>query len=117
MRRPAILLALLFAMLWQSVAVAHAGWMTAVGADLAHAVLHWNDEGHHHHDDGSYQLDDSRESAQHMLGDHVNATAVPMAAPVSLFPVLASAAPGGLRDARLPAPMPDGLLRPPRARA
>ena len=115
MRRSAVLLLLLFAMLWQSVALARPGSTVNALADTEHASLHWHGQGHHHHGDGSHHLDDSLESAQHVLIDHV-------AASVALWPELAqhfapSASPGpaGVHDSRVPSPTLDGLLRPPRS--
>lgn len=108
---------MLVAMLGQSVALARPGSAATVIADLEHAGLHWQEEGHHHHDDGAYHMDDSNESAQHVLGDHVNPTAALMVASSRDFPALGSAAPGGLHKTLVPDPTLDGLLRPPRARA
>lgn len=117
MRRSTVLFVMLFAMLWQSVALARAGSTANVIADLEHAALHWQEEGHHHHDDGSYHMDDSNESAQHVLSDHVCPTAALMVASSHDFPPLGSAAPDGLHKALVPDPALDGLLRPPRSRA
>lgn len=117
MRRSAILLVMLVTMLWQTVAVAQAGSMTNALADLEHASLHWQEKGHHHHEDGSYQLDDSIASAQHVLCDHVSATVAIVVSASHHFPCLGSAAPGGLHPTAVSGPTLDGLLRPPRPRA
>jgi len=117
MYRVTVLLALLFAMLGQSVALAGVGSTATVIADLEHAALHWQEEGHHHHDDGAYHMDDSNESTQHVLSDHVSPTAALMVASSHYSPLLGSAAPGGLHEALVPDPTLDGLLRPPRSRA
>ncbi len=115
MRRSTVLLVMLFAMLWQSVALARVSPTMNALADLEHAALHWQEEGHHHHDDGSYHLDDSNESTQHVVTDHLSAS-LAMAAPSSHdFPPLGSAAPGGLHETLVPSPTLDGLLRPPRS--
>ncbi|MCY7308544.1 MAG: hypothetical protein LH632_20900 [Rhodoferax sp.] len=117
MRRTAVLLVMLFAMFWQSLAVARIGSTVNALADLEHTALHWQGKSHHHHGDGSYHLDDSKESAQHVATDHLNAP-LEMAAPSSHdFPPLGQAAPGGLHETPLPNPTPDGQLRPPRSRA
>ena len=108
---------MLFAMLWQAVAVARAGsTMNALG-DMEHAALHWQEEGHHHHEDGSYHLDDSNASAQHVLSDHLSAAAALGVTASHHFPPLASAAPCGLHETLVPNPTLDGLLRPPRSRS
>jgi len=117
MRRAVVLLVMLFAMLWQSAALARVGSTVNVLADLEHAALHWQESGHHHHDDGSYHLDDSKESAQHVLSDHVTATTALLVTASHDFPLLGSAAPGGLHVRPVPDPALDGLLRPPRSRA
>lgn len=117
MRRSCVLLVMLFAMLWQSVALARAGSTVNALADMEHSALHWQEEGHHHHDDGSYHLDDSSESVQHVLSDHVSASAALLVSASHDFPSLASALPGGLHKAPVPDPDPEGLLRPPRSRS
>jgi len=117
MRRSAVLLAMLFAMLWQSVALARPGSTVNVLADLEHAALHLQEEGHHHHDDGTFHLDDSQDSTLHVLSDHLTATTALLPTVSHQFPSSDSAPPGGLHDARVPDPFLDGLLRPPRLHA
>lgn len=117
MRRSAVVLVILLAMLWQSVALARPGSTVNVLADLEHAVLHWQEEGHHHHDDGSFHQDDSQASTLHLLSDHLSAPTALLPAVAPHFPPSASARPGGLHDARVPDPFLDGLLRPPRLHA
>ena len=48
MRCFVVLLVMLFAVLWQMVAVARPGSTLNALADLEHSALHWQDEGHHH---------------------------------------------------------------------
>jgi len=116
MRRIPVVVVMLIAMLWQSVAMARIGSTVNVLADLEHAALHWAQEAHHHHEDGSYHLDDSNESVQHLVIDHLSAS-LAMAAPASHdLPPIGSAPHGGLYEAALPSPTLDGLLRPPRSR-
>lgn len=117
MRRSAVLLVMLFAMFWQAVAVARVGSTMNALADLEHTALHWQKEGHHHHQDGSYHLDDSNDSAQHVLSDHLSATAALMVSAPHDFPPPASAAPGSMHETVVPDPTLDGLLRPPRPRS
>lgn len=115
MRRSAVLFVLLFALLWQSVAMARPGSTINLLADLEHAVLHWQQEAHHHHDDGSIHLDDSLAATFHVLGDHATVTTALIPTVAHHFPPCDSEPPGGMHDARVPAPFLDGLLRPPRA--
>lgn len=117
MRRLPILLVMLFAMLWQSVALARVGSTVNALTDMAHTALHWQEAGHHHHEDGSYHLDDSPESAQHIVCDHVSALAELPVSPSHDFPPLTSALPGGLHQAHVPDPDLKGLFRPPQARS
>lgn len=117
MRRYTVIFVTLFAMLWQSVALARMGPVVSPLADRVHASLHWQEEGHHHHADGHYHLDDSSESVQHLLTDHVSTTAELMAASSQDFQPLGSIAPDSLYKAPVPNPTPDGLLRPPRSGA
>ncbi len=108
---------MLFAMLWQSVALARAGSTVNALADMVHAALHLQEEGHHHHEDGSYHLDDSPESVQHVISDQLSSSAALLAYASPEFPPPGSAPPGGPQDARVPDPDPQGLLRPPRSRS
>jgi hypothetical protein len=117
MRRSAILLVMLFAMLWQSLAMARIGSTVNPLADLEHATLHWQGEAHHHHDDGSYHQDDSKESVQHVVMDQLHASLALTAASSQDFTPFRSVAPDGLNERLVPNPALDGLLRPPRFRA
>jgi hypothetical protein len=117
MRRSAILLVLLCSMLWQSVAMARIGSTVNPLADLEHATLHWQGEAHHHHEDGSYHQDDSKESVQHVVTDHLNASLALAASSSHDFTPLVSAAPDGLHERLVPNPALDGLLRPPRSQS
>ncbi len=114
MRRSSILLVVLLAMLWQSLALARPGSTVNLLADLEHAALHWAGEDHHHHDDGSYHQDDSQASTLHVLGDPVSVATVLLPAISQQPPPSTGARPGGLLDTAVPAPFLDGLLRPPR---
>lgn len=114
MRRTSVLLVMLFAMLWQSVALARAGSTVNALADMEHAALHWQEEGHHHHEDGSYHRDDSPESVQHVIADHVSASAALLVSTSHGIPPPGSTLPAGLLKAPVPDPDPEGLLRPPR---
>jgi hypothetical protein len=117
MRRSAVLFVMLFAIFWQSVAMARVGSTVNALADMEHATLHWQEKAHHHHDDGSYHLDDSKESVQHGVMDNLNASLAPAVASSHNFPPLGSAAPSGLHEPLVPYPALAGLFKPPRLRA
>jgi len=117
MRRLPVLLVMLIAMLWQSVAMARIGSTVNARADLEHAVLHWQGKNHHHHGDGSYHLDDSKESVLHVVTDHLSASLTAVAPSLHDLPPPRSAAPAGLLATLVLNPTIDGLLRPPRPRS
>ena len=117
MRRAAVLLIVLIAMLWQSLAMARIGSSVNVLVDAEHAALHWQEKSHHHHDDGSYHQDDSKESAQHVVTDHLSASLAMITPSSQDCTPSGSAAHGGLHETRVLNPTLDGLLRPPRFRA
>jgi hypothetical protein len=79
--------------------------------------LHWQAQGHHHHHDGSFHLDESQASTFHLLSDHLTVTTALLPAISPHFPPSTSAPPGGLHEAQVPDPFLDGLLRPPRFHA
>lgn len=115
MRRSSIVVVMLFALLWQSLAMARIGSTVNALHDLGHAALHWQEEAHHHLADGSYQVDDSSESTQHVAMDHQNVSMALMAASAHDFLRLGAGAPAGVHEAPAPDPALDGLLRPPRS--
>ncbi len=108
---------MLFAMLWQSLAMARIGSTVNPWADLEHAALHWKAEAHHHHADGAHHVDASKESAKHMVAENLSASlAMQVLLPHDLLPP-GSIAPTGRHEISVPHPILDGLLRPPRSRA
>ena len=117
MRRCVVLFLTLFAMLWQTLAVARVGSTVNALIDIEHTALHWQQEGHHHHEDGSYHLDDSNESVQHLISDQVSATVALLVSSSHDFALQGSAAPGDQHEASVPEPALEGLLRPPRSRS
>jgi hypothetical protein len=110
-------LILALALAWQSLALGRAGSSINVLLDAAHAALHWHGIGHHHHDDGSVQLDESPDASRHVLTDHAGGIAgLPAAQPRALEPV-ASTAPRGLPADAGPPPFLEGPLKPPQLAA
>lgn len=82
-------------------------------ADMEHAVMHWQQEGHHHHDSGDYHADDSDESTRHLMADHSGAPAMLPTMELQLFRQDNST--HSVPSARTsPHPYLEGLLRPPR---
>ena len=121
MPRLAVHIVLLLALLWQSVAMARIGSSVNVLADPAHAALHWHGEGHHHHDDGSYDADhpgdpgDASDAVRHVVLDSVGVSTALLAERVPAIPPAGSAFPEVEPAVRWPDRVLDGLLRPPRS--
>jgi hypothetical protein len=114
MFRVLILIAFLLASAWQPVALARAGSSVVGLADAQHTQLHAQQIAHEHHDDGSYQVDNSLEAAQHVAVDHLNPTAVVGSLySTGLLPSGGSAL-GSLDEVFLARSPLDGLFRPPR---
>jgi len=102
-------------MLWQALAMAPAAaaWLDDA-ADIGHVALHVQEEGHHHHDDGSFAVDQSSDSVLHLVADHVAQSPIrPTLLPMAALPAQ-SPAPDGQRARVTPAPFLEGPLRPPR---
>ena len=112
MSRLDIVLVVIVALLWPPASLAH----TAFEAqdEVAHSVLHWQGESHHHHEDGSFHVDASSESVAHLAADQLtSAPALPVSdCVVSGFAV--SKAPLSAVDSPPADPFVAGLLRPPR---
>jgi hypothetical protein len=104
----------LAALLFQSFASAGQGTMLHAADGLAHAVMHWDKEGHHHHDDGSFHEEDSDQSARHLNADCALCVAALTSSPAaSLLP----AVPATVHAFALPEvapPILEGPRRPPR---
>jgi hypothetical protein len=114
MLRVLVLIAFLLASFWQSAALARVGSSVVVLADVQHTQLHAQQIAHQHHDDGSYQLDNSLEAAQHVVVDHLNSCAVVGSLRSAGLPSLGGCALGSLDEVFLARSALDGLFRPPR---
>ncbi|MDO8275117.1 MAG: hypothetical protein Q7T22_06310 [Serpentinimonas sp.] len=113
MRRKLVLFVAVWALLWQGLAGAGLPSLAKVAADAAHAALHWNDVGHHHHADGSVHADASQASIEHVALDGSNQVASPLAVPGLSFALPLAGLPHYWAE-RLPNPHLDPLHRPPR---
>lgn len=61
---------LIVSLLGQSALAGGVSWTLETPDDVGHAMMHWEREGHHHHEDGSLKSDDSTESTLHVMADH-----------------------------------------------
>jgi hypothetical protein len=114
MNRLPVVLVLVLALLWQSLALARAGSSVNVLVDSEHAALHLQGTEHHHHDDGSYHASQGDEADQHLLGDPLGAGAALLPEPGVGLAGDPSPRPQPAPSVGRPTPVPDGLLRPPR---
>ena len=94
-------------------AVAIAAFPRATADEIGHALAHVQEPSHHHHDDGLMHVDDAQESSFHVhVGDGASVALV--SSTVVRLPVPPPQGPPQQVRLSLPAPLLDGLLRPPR---
>lgn len=105
-------LLLILSLFWQSAAIAGVNAITNI-KESGHVVLHWQDSGHHHHDDGALHAD-SDGSVQHMHADGASNSPGLWSAGWGKVPTLRSSGPAVLAERPFPSPFQQGLLRPPR---
>ena len=114
MMRRWVVIFVLAGMCWQAVGLPGLGALASVGDGATHAFFHWSESAHHHHDDGTYDQDDSDEAVRHVLSDDaLTAPALCSAADSDIIAV-SPARPGSALSIYLPDPLPDRLRRPPR---
>jgi hypothetical protein len=114
MRRPVVLFLLLISLVWQS--LSFAGQLSPLGPaqDWDHVLLHWQDAAHHHHEDGSFHQEDSRDAAIHIALDGALHAGAMIAAGFPPATPAARPLPAGIEQAAAPAPLIEGPRRPPR---
>jgi len=114
MGRRFLICLLMLAFAWQSAPLVRAGTVFGASGDFKHAVMHWIESAHHHHDEGAYHQDASGESTQHVAADLSGGSATPPAEErphalaVDTGPALTHLSSSG------PPPVLEGPLRPPR---
>jgi hypothetical protein len=117
-RKVATVLFLAVSLIWHAFAVADLGLLCHHGEGVAHAALHMEKEGHHHHDDGTFHQDDSDESLQHVYADGcANASGVLPAHVGCGAPDFAVATLHAASQAEHDPPVLEGPRRPPRLTA
>jgi hypothetical protein len=117
MRRRFAIVLLLLSAFWQAFAIAGQATAFADAQEIAHAVLHWQEEAHHHHGDGSVALDDSDESLQHVASDGCLGSSAVWATMSFTFAPAVGAPPLAVNELPRAGPHPDGPRRPPRLTA
>jgi hypothetical protein len=111
MARKVMFLIAFLAVLGQVLAIA--AFPRAAADEIGHAFAHVQEPSHHHHDDGLMHVDDAQESTFHVhVGDGASVALVSTAA--VRLPALPPQGPPQQVRLLLPAPLLDGLLRPPR---
>jgi hypothetical protein len=117
MNRTLQALLLVFAILWQSMAMLSPLSIEKIAASIDNSVMHALEATHHHHDDASAHIENTDEGLQHQHADSGLQTLglIPtMTADFSSLPPVSA-----LTHLHKPSPSPTlaGLLRPPRLRA
>lgn len=69
MRKAPTVFVIILPLLWHTFAMAGAGLTVEHGEGIAHAVLHLENEPHHHHAIGSLHQDNSDESVRHVYAE------------------------------------------------
>ena len=114
MRRSLVVVLLVVSAFWQMFAVGGRPGGLSTPRAAAHALLHWQGQAHHHHDDGSVTQDGSTESVQHVAQDGVLAVNSPWSEPIVPLPPVASAYSTAADEVSGPWPYLDGPMRPPK---
>lgn len=105
---------LIIAMSWQSLAFAGQVLISQTGDAVAHALLHWKSEMHHHDDQDKVHKDSSAESQRHLVADNCQNAPFILAEPAKHTPTA--------NDGEVPVaieichtdPFLQGIKRPPR---
>jgi hypothetical protein len=107
-------LLLIFAIVWQSMAMLSPLSIEKIAASIDHGILHSQEATHHHHDDASAHIEDTAEGLHHQHADS-GMTTLGLLSTITLS--LSLAAPqafvAALSTTRS-SPTLEGLLRPPR---
>jgi hypothetical protein len=114
MRRGFFLIILLASLCWHALSVAGQSVLLAPTGEREHAILHWQDSAHHHHDDGTIGDEDSPEGLTHLAADGAAQAQALVSTLVAALPPLTSAAPPELEARESPPPLIEGPRRPPR---
>ncbi|MCD6671789.1 MAG: hypothetical protein LT106_02955 [Burkholderiaceae bacterium] len=116
MRRFPVLVYVIVSLLWQAAAIAVPMGLVGDEDAATHAVLHWQESGHHHHDgdDSGFHEDDSSDSRQHTVLDDGLSSPALYSTPAPSVESRGSAAPAVLDDPLAPPPYVDKRRRPPR---
>lgn len=116
MRRFSVLIFVIVSLLWQAAAIAIPVGLVGDEDAATHAMLHWHESGHHHHDgdDADFHEDDSADSQQHTLLDDALSSPALYSTHAPSVDGLGSAAPPVLDDQLAPTPYADKRRRPPR---
>lgn len=104
---------LVFAILWQSLAMLSPMFIEKSAATFEHALLHNQEATHHHHDDQSAHIEDAGEGMQHQHADSGLQTLGLAPTMMAAFSSLPPASTVSHLSHPSPSPTLAGLLRPP----
>ena len=117
MRRSLLVVLLVVSAFWQVLTVGGRPGGLSAPRETAHAMLHWQGQTHHHHDDGSVAQDSSKESVQHVALDGVLALNATWSEPSVSLPLAELAPPASRDEICSPWPYLDGPRHPPKLAA
>lgn len=107
---------LMLCLCWQSLASAGMGILLADDDEIAHALLHFEGEAHHHDEhDGDFHQDSSASSVQHSMGDAGLFAPALMPTATAVAVGFSSPRPHEGPWIRVPLQVPQGLDRPPKS--
>jgi hypothetical protein len=105
------------ALLWQSLLAVAPSTIEAQSVAMAHALLHDEGVGHHHHDADSLTVEDLGAPTLHQHHDGGHFHALPWSLPSQGAAYAEPLAPDRWQTPALPSPFLEGPLRPPRVQA
>ena len=111
---------LLLIISWQFLSMASPLALSERSQDFTHVALHWQNDGHHHHDDQSFHVEDSDDASQTAQHQHVDSsikTVCLLTMDCFLIPRTLAAPPSMLVAPLGSPPFLEGPLRPPRLAA
>lgn len=107
-------LLMIFAILWQSMAMLSPYAIQKMAASIDHGVLHTQEATHHHHDDASAYIEDAAEGLDHQHADSGMSTLALLSNTTPSFSLEAPQSFVAKLSSTRTSPTLEGLLRPPR---
>jgi hypothetical protein len=107
----------LLAIVWQTVAVFSPWTVANRAAEVEHMTLHVQEDGHHHHDDLAFHVDEQDDGPQHLHADSGLHSFGLIADTGTVMPQANPPSPATQDERAAAPPFIEGPMRPPRANA